>query len=97
MHKRKLCRKRSPKYELEPGVGKGKEFKGKGGGANLEIEGLAGVKCSKSADSNFFNTPKTANKVHVTFTGCTFEEHSCTNTGKAGEVKTNTLKGEVRY
>ncbi len=84
-------------YELEPGIGKGKEFKGKGGDANLEIEGIGGVRCSKSADTGFFNTPKTADKVHVTFTGCTFETHPCTNTGKAGEVKTNALKGEVGY
>jgi hypothetical protein len=85
------------KYELKEGIGKGKAFKGKGGAANLEIEGVGGVRCSKSADTGKFNTPKTADDVNVTFSGCVFETHTCSNTGKAGEIKTNPLKGEVGY
>jgi len=46
----KLCSEKNPthegKYELQEGIGKGKKFKGKGGGANLEVKGLGGVGCT---------------------------------------------------
>lgn len=84
-------------YELREGIGKGKKFKGKGAGANLEIKGLGGVTCTSSADEGYFTGPKTAGKVSVTFKGCELSGHKCENTGKAGEVKTNLLKGEIGY
>lgn len=85
------------KYELREGIGKGKAFKGKGVGANLEIVGLGGVTCKSSADEGKFTGPKTADGVKVTFKACELSGHECENTGKAGEVKTNMLKGEIGY
>ncbi len=85
------------KYILQEGIGKGKKFKGKGKGANLEVIGLGGVTCGSSADEGSFTGPKAAGKVIVTFKGCELSGHQCENTGKAGEVKTNPLKGEVGY
>jgi hypothetical protein len=85
------------KYELKEGIGKGKAFKGKGGGANLEIVTLGGVTCTSSADGGKFTGPKTAGGVFVTFKGCELSGHKCENTGKAGEVKTNTLEGVIGY
>lgn len=85
------------KYELKEGIGKGKEFKGKGVGANLEVVTLGGVACSSSSDVGKFTGPKAAGGVVVTFKGCELSGHKCENTGKAGEVKTNALKGEIGY
>jgi hypothetical protein len=90
------------KYELEPWnlpgkKGKAKAFKGKGGGANLEIIGIGGISCASSADTGIFTGPKTAGKILVTFKGCKFEAKECTNTGKNGEVKTNPLEALVGY
>ncbi len=85
------------KYELQEGVGKGKAFKGKGAGANLEIAGLGGVACTSSSDSGKFTSPKGAGGVVVIFKGCELNGHKCENTGKAGEVKTNPLKGGIGY
>lgn len=85
------------KYELQEGIGKGKEFKGKGAGANLEVVTLGGVTCTSSADVGYFTGPKAAGKVVVTFKGCELSGHKCENTGKAGEVKTNSLQGGIGY
>lgn len=85
------------KYELKEGVGKGKEFKGKGAGANLEVVGIGGVACTSSSDEGKFASPKTAAGITVTFKGCELSGHKCENTGKAGEIKTNPLKGVVGY
>lgn len=84
-------------YELREGIGKGKGFKGKGGGTNLEVKGLGGVTCTASSDAGAFTGPKTAGKVSVVFKGCALLGHSCENASKAGEIKTNTLKGEIGY
>lgn len=85
------------KYELKEGVGKGKPFKGKGSGANLEVVEVGGVACTSSSDSGKFTSPKGAGDVVVVFKGCELNGHKCENTGKAGEVKTNPLKGEIGY
>ncbi len=86
------------KYEQRQGIGAGKPFTGKSeGGANLEIDGVGGVHCTASTDEGKFTTPNTAGKILVTFTGCTLKGGQCNNTGKAGEIKTNALKGEVGY
>lgn len=85
------------KYELREGIGKGKAFKGKGKGANLEIQGVGGVACTSSSDAGKFTGPKTAGGVSVTFKGCELLHHQCENTATPGEVKTNLLKGEVGY
>jgi hypothetical protein len=94
------------KYELEEWNlkgkgGKSKAFKGKGGGANLEIIGVGGVTCTKNSDSGEITGPKTIGKVKVTFTGCEFQSKKCQGaepaTSKEGEIKTNNLVGEVGY
>ncbi len=86
------------KYEQYQGIGAGKPFTGKSeGGANLEIDGVGGVHCTASSDEGKFTSPNTAGKILVTFTGCTFKGSQCNNTGKAGEIETNALKGEVGY
>lgn len=84
-------------YELQEGIGKGKAFKGKGKGANLEIVGVGGVTCTSSADTGKFTGPKAAGGIKVTFKGCELVHHQCENTATVGEIKTNPLKGEVGY
>ncbi len=75
-----------------------KAFKGKGAGANLEIQGAGGITCKKSSDTGKFTGPKTASDINVTFTGCEFLGFQCASAGaKAGEVKTNPLKAEIGY
>jgi hypothetical protein len=85
------------KYELREGIGKGKAFKGKGKGANLEIKGVGGVACTSSSDTGKFTGPKSAGGVSVTFKGCELLHHQCSNTATLGEIKTNLLKGEIGY
>lgn len=85
------------KYEIIEGLGKKDTFSGSGKGANLEINGVGGVTCTASKDTGKFNSTKTANEIKVTFTGCEKITQKCSNTEKAGEIKTNTLEGEVGY
>jgi hypothetical protein len=91
------------KYELQEWnlaakKGKTKAFKGKGGGANLEIEGVGGVTCTKSTNTGSFTGPKTAGKITAIFTGCLLHSAPCTSAGaKSGEVKTKALDGIVGY
>jgi hypothetical protein len=88
------------KYELQEwnkAPSKVKAFKGKGGRADLAIEGFVTVACAKSTDSGKFTGPKTAGDVVATFTGCEIAGIKCSNTSKAGEIKTNPLDGEVGY
>lgn len=93
-------------YELEEWnlagkKGKSKAFKGKGGGANLEIIGVGGVTCTKNSDTGEFTGPKTVGKIKVTFTGCEFQSKKCQGdqpkASKEGEILTNNLVGEVGY
>ncbi len=81
--------------------GKTKAFKGKGGGANLEIQGVGGLTCTKSADTGEFTGPTTVGKIHVTFSGCLLHSHPCESTSpkasKSGEVITKPLKGVVGF
>jgi hypothetical protein len=74
-----------------------KAFKGKGGRADLAIEHSVTVACAKSTDSGKFTGPKTAGDVVAIFTGCEIAGLKCSNTSKAGEIKTNPLDGEVGY
>ncbi len=92
------------KYEFQPwdkAAGKAKAFKGKGGDANLEIVGVGGVTCTKSASTGYFTGPKTVGKVTVVFTGCELNGHTCQGAApkasKSGEVITNALSGEIGY
>jgi hypothetical protein len=93
-----VSEKSEGEYELQEGIGKGKEFKGKGSAGDLEVIGVGEVQCTKSADTGKFNSPKTADDVKVTFTGCSTLGHKCESAGAAsGEIKTETLEGEVGY
>ncbi len=84
------------KYELQEGVGKGKEFKGKGAGADLETP-VGEVRCTSSADAGKFTGPKTG-YLTATFKSCATLGHKCNSVGAAtGEIKTEELEGEVGY
>jgi hypothetical protein len=107
----KKCSKEATKSEIEAGktnkyelqewakeVAKVKVFKGKGSAGDLEVEGVGEVQCSKSADTGEFNGPKSADNVKVTFTSCATLGHKCESPGAAvGEIRTETLEGEVGY
>jgi hypothetical protein len=74
----------------------GQEFKGKGSAADLETP-VAEVRCSKSTDAGKFTGPKTGDASAI-FTSCQVLGDACSSPGaKAGEIKTNTLAGEVGY
>jgi hypothetical protein len=84
-------------YEIKEGIGKGKVFKGKSKGANLELTKFGGVTCTSSTDTGKFTGPKAAGDIVVIFKGCELLHHKCTNTSTAGEIKTNPLKAELAY
>jgi hypothetical protein len=98
----KLCTepnvKSEGKYELQPGLGKGKAFKGKGAAAVLHTPAVGGeVTCKGSKDVGF-NTATGQEKVIVTFTGCISLGKPCNSpSGKKGEIKTNPLAGSLGY
>ena len=85
------------KYELKEGFRKGKAFKGKGKGADLEVEGVGGITCTSSADTGKFNSPTSADKIVATFKGCAFLGKKCESGSTAGEIVTDPLKGVVGY
>jgi hypothetical protein len=90
--------KKEGEYEFQPFANtKPKAFKGKGGPANLSIENVSTVSCSKSADTGHFSGPKTAADILVTFTKCETAGLKCENTATEGEVKTNPLKAEIGF
>lgn len=84
-------------YELREGIGKGKEFKGKGAGANLEVEGIGGIACTSTADSGKFTSATSAGDIIATFKGCEFNNKKCSSGSKVGEIVTNPLKAGVGY
>jgi hypothetical protein len=85
------------KYELKECFGKGKAFKGKGKGADLEAAEIGGITCTSSADTGKFTSPKTAGNIVVTFKGCSFAGKKCESGSTSGEIVTKPLKGEVGY
>jgi hypothetical protein len=86
------------KYEFQPfAKAKPKTFKGKGGTANLSIENVSTVSCSKSTETGHFSGPKTASDFVAIFSSCETAGEKCGNTSKAGEVKTNALTAEIGY
>jgi hypothetical protein len=97
----KTCSEANPehkgKYELQEGIGKGKVFKGKAKGANLEVKGLGGVACTSNSDTGKFTGPKTGAGIVVTFKGCELNHHQCESGATLGTIVTNPLKGEVGY
>ncbi len=88
------------KYELQPGRGKNKAFKGKGKAATLYTPAVGGeVKCGTSKDEGFINASFTGQeKVKVVFGKCTSLGKNCSSPGaKKGEIKTNPLSGTLGY
>ena len=85
-------------YEVQEGFGKGKLFKAKGTGANLEVTGVGGVGCLKSSAVGKFTSPTSGADVVATFGDCEFNGHKCESAGAAsGTIVTDTLKGVVGY
>lgn len=85
-------------YEIKEGFGKGKTFKAKGGGANLEVPGIGGIDCVKSAATAHFTSPTTGADVVATFGDCEYDGHKCVSSGAAtGTIVTEALKGIVGY
>jgi hypothetical protein len=87
-------------YALQPGRGKNKAFKGKGGSAVLTTPAVGGeVKCGSSKDEGFVSSSFTGQeKVKVIFGKCTSLGKNCSSAGaKKGEIKTNPLEGTLGY
>jgi hypothetical protein len=84
-------------YEIVPGIGKGKTFKGKGGTATLHTPAVGGVvTCKAFKDEGKLTSPTTEGKVVSTFSGCETLGKKCASAGeKAGTIKTNPLDGET--
>jgi hypothetical protein len=85
------------KYELQPGIGKGKAFTGSGHGANLEGKGIGGISCTSFKDSGKFTTPTTGADIVAEFKGCEYIGLKCQSGAQAGEIATNPLSGTVGY
>jgi len=84
-------------YEIKEGFGKGKTFKAKGGGANLEVPTVGGIDCQKSAATGRFTSPTTG-EATATFTDCEYSGHKCKSAGAAtGTIVTNPLVAVVGY
>jgi len=88
-------------YEIKPGIGKGKAFKGKGGAAKLHTsipgKGDIPVECEKFKDIGNAALPNLQVKVTATFSKCKFAGLPCQSGTKSGEIKTNSLAGELGY
>jgi hypothetical protein len=90
------------KYELQEGVGKGKEFKGKGGRAVLHVETWLGegtVECASSKDSGTPALPNLETGVVAIYKGCkTLGGERCRSAGeRAGEIEIAGVRGELGY
>jgi hypothetical protein len=88
-------------YELQPGLGKGKAFKGKGGEAKLHTsipgKGDIPVECEKFKDEGHAALPNLQVKVKATFSKCKFAGLPCQSGTKKGTIETNSLAGELGY
>jgi hypothetical protein len=90
------------KYELQPGVGKGKEFKGKGGKAILHnvIPGKGDIKveCGSFKDSGKVAAPNIQFNVVSIFSKCKSLGAPCkTPGGKKETITTEKLAGTLGY
>jgi hypothetical protein len=85
------------KFEVQEGVGKGKPFKGKDGGGNIEVPGIGGVSCTKSSDTGRFTSPQEGTGIRIVFTGCEVSRIKCENTATEGEIVTNPLRATIGY
>jgi hypothetical protein len=90
------------KYELVPGVGKNKKFKGTAGKSVLHnvIPGKGDIKveCASSKDEGLAVMPNLEAQVKATFSKCKSLGAPCATAGaKKEEIKTNSLAGELGY
>src|SRR4051812_33688157 len=95
------------KYELQPGIGKGKPFKTKGGAATLHViipatgKGAfpggahVEVKCTSFKGGGQPALPNKVEKVTSAFKGCTVLAAPCQSGTKKGVIETNSLNGEM--
>jgi hypothetical protein len=99
----KGCTKEGGKggYVLQPGIGKGKAFKGKGGLAKLHTaipgKGDIPVECAAFKDEGHVALPNLQDKVVAKFSKCKFAGLPCQSGSKSGEIVTNSLAGELGY
>lgn len=89
-------------YVLKEGIGKGKEFKGKGGEAILHVKTWLGddkVICASSKSVGKFALPNLEQDVTVSYSKCkALGTKTCTSPGaKKGEIKIAGLRGELGY
>jgi hypothetical protein len=78
--------------------GKVKKFKSKGSPpGTLEVPHVSTVECAHSFDEGEFSGPKAAANIKAKFTGCKASSIPCENGVNAGEITTNTIKGEIGY
>jgi len=99
--------KNTGKYNLQPGIGKGKAFKTKGGAATLHViipatgKGAfpggahVEVKCTSYKGSGQPALPNKVEKVVAAFKGCTVLAAPCQSGSKKGVIETNSLNGEM--
>jgi hypothetical protein len=91
--------KNEGKYQLQPGIGKAKAFKGSGKVATLHTPAIGGevaCKTNKSSGKNSSTTHQSG--VIAEFKTCTSLGKKCTSAGeKAGTIKTNPLEGSFGY
>jgi len=84
-------------YEIKEGFGKGKTFKAKGAGANLEVPGIGGIDCLKSSATGRFTSPTTGDAT-ATFADCEYSGHKCNSPGAVtGTIVTDPLVAVVGY
>ncbi|HTZ86673.1 MAG TPA: hypothetical protein VMB05_08405 [Solirubrobacteraceae bacterium] len=88
------------KYELRAGVGKAKQFKGKGGSTVLHVRTWLGdekIECTSSKDSGTPAPPNLETEITITYKGCKAPSGAkCSTFGeRAGEVELEGLKGEL--
>jgi hypothetical protein len=70
---------------------------GKAEGSNLEILGIGGLTCAHSSYTGEFNSPKSADKINITFTDCELSHHQCETGATLGEIKVNQLQARIGY
>src|SRR3954451_13240558 len=99
--------KNTGKYNLQPGIGKGKAFKTKGGAATLHViipatgKGAfpggahVEVKCTSYKGGGQPALPNKVEKVTSAFKGCTVLAAPCQSGSKKGVIETNSLNGEM--
>jgi len=89
------------KYELQPGVGKAKASKGKGGTTKFELEtpdGHFAITCGSVATEGTPKAPNLETAISFVLKKCAFIENSCKTPGaKKGEIKGSGLVGELGY